>query len=151
VPMYQRSYVKVLFSKLYFIQITSMREDIMTCISSCHFQTRCYLFEARQITCHYSYFVSIILRDVWKRINPLLGVREKQSFLLIRTQEIHFMFAFQITKSTSTVVVEAILKNVALGMVALDLEKSNSSIIWTHVFFMFILISLTNMLVSTTQ
>jgi hypothetical protein len=33
------------------------------------------------------------------------------------------MFAFQITKSTSTIVVQTILENVALGMVALALEK----------------------------
>jgi hypothetical protein len=39
------------------------------------------------------------------------------------------MFAFQITKATSIVVVQAILENVALGIIALDLEKSNSNII----------------------
>jgi hypothetical protein len=38
-----------------------------------------------------------------------------------------FVFAFQIANSISIVVVQAILENVSLGVVALDLEKSNNS------------------------
>jgi hypothetical protein len=37
------------------------------------------------------------------------------------------MFAFQIANSISIVVVQAIFENMGLGVVALDLEKSNSS------------------------